>query len=150
MSFPSGHACAAFAGFGFLALYFNAKFGVFGHKPHTTEAENTMTGDRVNIRVEELKESHHTRIPHWRLVLFVAPILVAVVIAASKVRDAWHHAHDVFIGALIGTFFALMAFRMVFRSIWDQKTNHLAREVHEHPGVPNVRVGDPADKGYIV
>lgn len=30
MSFPSGHACAAFAGFGFLALWLNAKFKVFG------------------------------------------------------------------------------------------------------------------------
>lgn len=106
MSFPSGHACAAFAGFGFLALYLNGRFGVFAHR------------DQQDGR----------RTKHWKLLLFVAPLLVAVLISASKVRDGWHHAIDIIAGGLIGAAFALMAYRMVFRSVWDQGTNHVAME----------------------
>ncbi|KAF1980000.1 acid phosphatase/Vanadium-dependent haloperoxidase, partial [Bimuria novae-zelandiae CBS 107.79] len=135
MSFPSGHACAAFAGFGFVALYFNAKFGVFGHKPRprasTSEAlDEARGGQGVEVEVKEVQEEKRVRVSHWRLVLFVAPIVVAVLLAASKVRDAWHHPVDVVFGSLVGMLFALMAYRMVYRSVWDQRTNHLAREVY--------------------
>ena len=44
MSFPSGHSVAAFAGFGFLALYMNAKFGIFASRPspkHLNVGEDT-------------------------------------------------------------------------------------------------------------
>lgn len=150
MSFPSGHACAAFAGFGFLALYLNAKFGVLGHKPRVPVKEDSEPGDRVQVSVEEVKGVHHARVSHWKLVLFVAPILVAVVIAASKVRDMWHHPIDVVFGGLVGTLFALMAYRMVFESVWDQKTNHLAREVVEEPVAPDVRADTLGHKGYLV
>lgn len=51
--------------------------------------------------------------------LFVAPLLLALIMAASKVRDGWHHPVDVVAGALIGTAFALMAYRMVYRGVWD-------------------------------
>lgn len=156
MSFPSGHACAAFAGFGFLALYFNAKFGVFGAKPYEEKQEHGKLGPGgMEVTVEEVRPPYHqhARIPHWRLVLFAAPVLVAVVIAASKVRDMWHHPHEVVFGACVGTLFALMAFRMVYRGVWDQKRNHLAREVggKEH-GKTAAEVGEsgPSGKGYVV
>lgn len=97
MSFPSGHACAAFAGFGFLALYLNAKYKCFAR------------GGR----------SHH-----WKLVLFVLPWCVAVILAGSKVRDGWHHPIDVVFGALVGTVFAHMAFSMVFRGVYRSEENH--------------------------
>ncbi|KAF2124762.1 PAP2-domain-containing protein [Dothidotthia symphoricarpi CBS 119687] len=101
MSFPSGHACAAFAGFGFLALYLNAKFQCFGH------------GARGR---------------HWKLVLFSLPWCVAVVIAGSKVRDRWHHPVDVVVGALVGTLFAHVAFGMVFRGVYGAGGNALPKE----------------------
>ncbi|KAL5412683.1 hypothetical protein PMIN03_004152 [Paraphaeosphaeria minitans] len=90
MSFPSGHACAAFAGFGFLALYFNAKFGILGHKPREAEKEDVKPGARgVQVSVEEVRQERRrfTRIPHWRLALFALPVLIAVIMAASKIRD---------------------------------------------------------------
>jgi membrane-associated phospholipid phosphatase len=104
MSFPSGHSSAAFAGFGFLALYLNAKYKVFGHGED---------GRRVS---------------HWKLVMFVLPWLVAVLIAASKIRDGWHHPVDVVFGAFIGTVLAHLAFKMVFRSVYNLRDNHVPRE----------------------
>lgn len=110
MSFPSGHSSAAFAGFGFLALYLNSKLKVVGRRD---EAE---------------MESGAARTGHWKLVLWVLPWLVALLIAASKVRDGWHHPVDVLFGAIVGTLFAHMAFWCVFRSVYDLRTNHLPRE----------------------
>jgi hypothetical protein len=55
ISFPSGHTEAAFAGFGFLFLYFNAKFKVFGnYQPR-----------------------------YWKIVVTFAPLLGAVLIAGN-------------------------------------------------------------------
>lgn len=88
MSFPSGHACAAFAGFGFLSLYLSSTLGIFEHG------------------VGEVSERRGTS--HWRQMMFVAPLLAALLIAASKVRDGWHHPVDVIAGALIGSTFAIM------------------------------------------
>jgi diacylglycerol diphosphate phosphatase/phosphatidate phosphatase len=162
MSFPSGHACAAFAGFGFLALYFNAKFGIFGHKPAVVEQEEEKS-NAVRVSVKEVpdREKHAGRLPHWRLVLFVAPLLIAVLMAGSKIRDMWHHPVDVVFGACVGTLFALMAYRMVYGSAWDQRTNHLAREVRGEGLKPGMEDGGvmlggsrngsiDKDKGYVV
>ncbi|KAK7188488.1 PAP2 superfamily protein [Paraphaeosphaeria sporulosa] len=161
MSFPSGHACAAFAGFGFLALYFNAKFGVLGHKPREDEKEDVKSGAGiVQVGVEEVQQDQRsfTRVPHWRLVLFAAPVLVAVIMAASKIRDMWHHPVDVVFGACVGVLFALMAYRMVYRAVWDQNKNHLARDILARDmgggerANGGVQVGEPGidDKGYVV
>lgn len=68
MSFPSGHSGAAFAGFGFLALYLNAKLGVVG------------AGKRI-----EDDEREYGR--HWKMVVCGAPVVVAALIAGSKVVD---------------------------------------------------------------
>ncbi|KAF2469842.1 PAP2-domain-containing protein, partial [Lindgomyces ingoldianus] len=96
MSFPSGHSVAAFSGFIFLALWINAKFKVFA--------------------------DYKTRM--WQLLLFMLPILVAVLIAASKTIDYWHHWYDVLAGAIIGTLFALWGYRQVYYSIFDYRYNH--------------------------
>ena len=141
MSFPSGHSSAAFAGFGFLALYFNAKFGILGKKPRKEEG-SVKDGEKNN----SAGEGKENRIPFWKLVLGMAPVVVAVIMAASKVRDAWHHPHDVMGGAVIGTLFALVAWRMVYKSLWDQRTNHLAREVRGE----KMSRGELTDKGYVV
>ena len=128
MSFPSGHACAAFAGFGFLALYLNAKLKVFGSKrssgfPH---ADGGDEGEVLGKR--ESRRRRDGRIQHWKLVAFVTPWLIAILVAGSKVRDGWHHPIDVIVGAIVGTVFAHMAFRMVYRSVYDMETNHIPRE----------------------
>ncbi|KAF2194830.1 acid phosphatase/Vanadium-dependent haloperoxidase, partial [Zopfia rhizophila CBS 207.26] len=93
MSFPSGHSSAAFAGFIFLALYINAKYKVFA--------------------------DYHSR--HWQLILFAAPILIAFLMGASKIIDYWHHWYDVLVGGIIGTLFAVWAYRMVYGSVFDYR-----------------------------
>ena len=62
------------------------------------------------------------------MLLFVAPLLFAVIVAASKVRDGWHHPVDVVAGAVIGSAFALMAYKMVYHGVWNQEKNHVAME----------------------
>lgn len=58
-SFPSGHSTAAFAGLIFLALYFNAQLKVMSaHNP-----------------------------AYWKMILFFAPILGAVLIAGALTID---------------------------------------------------------------
>ena len=108
MSFPSGHASAAFAGFGFLALYINAKYKVFGRGrrsgfPHdavatTPAAANASTEASVpetnaNNASSTVREKQTItgakagRIQHWKLVLFALPWLIATLLALTKIRD---------------------------------------------------------------
>jgi diacylglycerol diphosphate phosphatase/phosphatidate phosphatase len=65
MSFPSGHACAAFAGFGFLALWLNAKYKVLSRGGHFRQHYGRMQLDE--------QQDTSQRVHHWKLVLFVAP-----------------------------------------------------------------------------
>ncbi|KAI8932968.1 hypothetical protein NX059_010436 [Plenodomus lindquistii] len=131
MSFPSGHAAAAFAGFGFLAMYLNAKYKIFGHgrrsglggQDNTTAPSTSAAGEKTTAAAGK-----GGRIQHWKLVLFALPWLIAILISLSKVRDGWHHPVDVIVGALIGTAFAHMAFRIVYRSVYDEKDNHVPQE----------------------
>ena len=121
MSFPSGHSSAAFAGFGFLALYLNAKLKILpsmGKPSGAAEYEKKEDGNEPGIR----------RTTHWRLVLWVLPWLVALLIAASKIRDGWHHPQDILFGAFVGTVFAHLAFWSVFRGVYDSRVNHLVRK----------------------
>lgn len=142
MSFPSGHSSAAFAGFGFLALWCNARVGILGEKPR---AGGEGEGGR------EKEKEKERRVPHWKMALGTAPLLVAVLLAGSKVRDGWHHPSDVVAGAVIGGVFAVAAYRMVFRSVWDQGTNHLARERFEGRGEgKKMGKGERADGGEVV
>jgi diacylglycerol diphosphate phosphatase/phosphatidate phosphatase len=143
MSFPSGHSNAAFAGFGFLALYLNAKYGIFAHRDDTvarTDEPSAVAGETLDretteetLKVEDGEKKAQPpaagkRTAHWRLGLFVLPLLLASILAASKVRDGWHHTSDVVAGALIGSAFALMAYKMVYRNVWRQEGNARAMD----------------------
>lgn len=96
-SFPSGHSTAAFAGFGFLFLWMNAKLKVWSdHKP-----------------------------AFWKLGLTILPLLGAVVIACSLTIDAAHNWYDIVGGCAIGTVMALASYRTTYASIWDWRCNHI-------------------------
>jgi diacylglycerol diphosphate phosphatase/phosphatidate phosphatase len=45
--------------------------------------------------------------------------------ALSKLSDAWHHPIDIVFGSLVGMLFAHMAYKMVYRSVYDWRTNHV-------------------------
>lgn len=47
MSFPSGHAASSFAGFGFLALFLNAKFKTFGPRRHSGMPRRRASGIEI-------------------------------------------------------------------------------------------------------
>ncbi|KAI6770990.1 hypothetical protein HG531_009845 [Fusarium graminearum] len=96
-SFPSGHTTAAFAGFGFLFLWLNAKLKVWAdHKP-----------------------------AFWKLSLTFVPVLAAVLIAGSLTIDAAHNWYDILGGGFIGTIMAFASYRSTYASVWDWRFNHL-------------------------
>ena len=121
MSFPSGHACGAFAGFIYLSLWLNAHFKIFANGAHF------RTLYRGRDDVEDVRETGvpGQRTRHWKLPMCLVPVIVAVIISGSKVRDMWHHPIDVACGAVLGTLFAHGAYRMVYRGIYDWRVNHI-------------------------
>ncbi|PPQ81232.1 hypothetical protein CVT25_015756 [Psilocybe cyanescens] len=96
-SMPSGHSTAAWAGFFYLALYFNAQLKVMSaHNP-----------------------------AYWKMILFFAPILGACLISGALTIDEFHNWYDVVAGAMIGICTALVAFRQTFASVFDFRFNHI-------------------------
>jgi membrane-associated phospholipid phosphatase len=96
-SFPSGHSVAAFAGYGFLFFYWNAKFKVWAnHKPAL-----------------------------WKIWIVYAPLLVAFIISCSLGIDASHNWYDIAVGMAIGIIFAFGTYRMFYAAIWDWRFNHV-------------------------
>lgn len=84
-SFPSGHASWSFAGLGFLALYMTAKIKVFDRSGHVA-----------------------------KLCILFLPLLMASLVAVSRVDDYWHHWQDVFAGGILGLFVATMCYLQFF------------------------------------
>lgn len=94
---PSGHSTIAFAGLLYCSLYLNAKLKIF-----------------ANYRPQ-----------YWKFVLFFAPILGAVLMAASLSIDYYHHSSDIIAGSAIGILFALGSYRFQYASVWDYRFNHI-------------------------
>jgi len=135
MSFPSGHSAAAFAGFGFLALYLNAKLKILSsHDTNPRDSDHQVVTyphsySDFNARDEgQEKNKDSAQAPQWKLLLFVLPWLIAAILAASKVLDYWHHWSDVVAGSLLGILAAHMAYRMMYRGVYDNRVNHIRRE----------------------
>ncbi|TVU35629.1 hypothetical protein EJB05_17529, partial [Eragrostis curvula] len=71
-SFPSGHSSWSFSGLGFLSWYLAGKLTLFDRRGHIA-----------------------------KLCIVLMPLLIAVMIAISRVDDYWHHWQDVFAGAVL-------------------------------------------------
>ncbi|KDP35165.1 hypothetical protein JCGZ_10699 [Jatropha curcas] len=84
-SFPSGHSSWSFAGLTYLAWYISGKLRVFDRRGHVA-----------------------------KLCIVLIPVLIAVLVAISRVDDYWHHWTDVFTGALIGTVVAAFCYLQFF------------------------------------
>ncbi|XP_052148367.1 lipid phosphate phosphatase 2-like [Oryza glaberrima] len=72
-SFPSGHTSWSFAGLGFLSWYLAGKIKVFDRRGHVA-----------------------------KLCIIILPLLLAALVAVSRVDDYWHHWQDVFTGGILG------------------------------------------------
>ncbi|KAK1753787.1 phosphatidic acid phosphatase type 2/haloperoxidase [Echria macrotheca] len=96
-SFPSGHSTAAFAGFGFLFLWMNAKLKVWG--PHQTSF-------------------------YWLALLF-APLLGATLMACALTIDAAHNWYDILVGSIIGSVMAVASYRVCYAAVLDWRFNHI-------------------------
>ncbi|XP_023746271.1 putative lipid phosphate phosphatase 3, chloroplastic isoform X2 [Lactuca sativa] len=84
-SFPSGHSSWSFAGLGFLALYLAGKIKVFDRRGHVA-----------------------------KLCIVFLPILMASLVAVSRVDDYWHHWQDVFAGGILGFTVAIFCYLQFF------------------------------------
>uniref|UniRef100_A0A0D9X746 Phosphatidic acid phosphatase type 2/haloperoxidase domain-containing protein n=1 Tax=Leersia perrieri TaxID=77586 RepID=A0A0D9X746_9ORYZ len=89
-SFPSGHASAAFSGLGFLAWYLAGKLKAFNREGHIA-----------------------------KLCLVFLPLLVASLVAVSRVDDYWHHWQDVFAGGILGLTVASFCYLQFFPYPFD-------------------------------
>ncbi|KZF21005.1 acid phosphatase/Vanadium-dependent haloperoxidase [Xylona heveae TC161] len=87
-SFPSGHSSFAFSGLGYLALFFGGQMHVL--RPRTDLA---------------------------RVLIALAPLLVATLIAISRCEDYRHDVYDVTIGSLLGMFVAWFSYRRYYPSL---------------------------------
>lgn len=97
-SFPSGHSASCFAGFGFFFLWLNSKLKVWAdYRP-----------------------------AFWKLLLTMAPLILAMVNACVLTVDAAHHWYDILGGTVIGIITAFAAYRSMYAAVWDWRYNHLS------------------------
>nr|GEY53958.1 lipid phosphate phosphatase 2-like [Tanacetum cinerariifolium] len=75
----------SFAGLGFLALYLAAKIKVFDRRGHVA-----------------------------KLCIIFLPLLMASLVAVSRVDDYWHHWQDVFAGGILGLTVATFCYLQFF------------------------------------
>ena len=87
-SFPSGHSSLAFAGLGYLALFFAGQLHVF--RPRTDLA---------------------------RVLVALVPLVGAAEIAMSRLADYRHDVYDVTVGSLLGISMAYFSYRRYFPSL---------------------------------
>ena len=57
----------------------------------------------------------------WSLILSVAPLVVAMMVAITRVMDYRHHWQDVTVGALLGLLIAYISYRLYFPPITDER-----------------------------
>ncbi|KAI8347483.1 phosphatidic acid phosphatase type 2/haloperoxidase, partial [Mortierella sp. GBAus27b] len=93
-SFPSGHSSFSFGGLGFLSMYLAGKLHLFDERGHI-----------------------------YKSLVVLAPVILAALIAASRVSDYRHHWHDVTAGAMVGGIFAVFAYRQYYPSLASAKSD---------------------------
>lgn len=84
-SFPSGHTSWSFAGLGFLSWYLAGKIKAFDRRGHAA-----------------------------KLCIILLPLLLAALVAVSRVDDYWHHWQDVFTGGILGLVVASFCYLQFF------------------------------------
>jgi len=87
-SFLSGHSSTSFAGMGFLSLYLAGKLHVFDRKGYT-----------------------------YKGFVVATPMMIAILIAVSRIQDYRHHWTDVVAGSLIGFFLSFFSYHQYYPSL---------------------------------
>jgi diacylglycerol diphosphate phosphatase/phosphatidate phosphatase len=91
-SFPSGHASLFFAGGAYLSLYLWGKL-----QPFRTDGSL------------------------WKILLILSPLVAASLVGASRITDHRHHWEDVLAGAVLGTGFAYLGYRLHYPDPWSRE-----------------------------
>lgn len=112
-SFPSGHSSACFAGLGFLSWYLAGKIKAFDRGGHVA-----------------------------KLCIVLLPLLLATMVAVSRVSDYWHHWQDVFAGGVLGLVVASFCYLQFFpppyskHGVWPHA---YFEHVHQTEGERNIQ-----------
>ncbi|KAF9962486.1 hypothetical protein BGZ72_004855 [Mortierella alpina] len=93
-SFPSGHSSFSFGGLGYLSMFLAGKLHLFDERGHI-----------------------------YKSVVVLAPLIVAALVATSRVDDYRHHWQDVTVGAFIGASFAIFSYRQYYPSLASSKSD---------------------------
>ncbi|RPB27678.1 acid phosphatase/Vanadium-dependent haloperoxidase [Terfezia boudieri ATCC MYA-4762] len=86
-SWPSGHS-VAFGGLAYLSFYLAGKLHISDNRGEV-----------------------------WKTVIVLIPLLVAAIVAISRIMDARHHSFDVLSSSILGIFVAWVAYRQYFPSL---------------------------------
>ena len=62
---------------------------------------------------------------YWKIIAFFAPLLGAMLIAGSLVKDHHHSAYDCIAGGIIGAIIGYAHFRTSYFGVWDYRVNHI-------------------------
>ncbi|CAM6081806.1 unnamed protein product [Calypogeia fissa] len=90
-SFPSGHSSWSFAGLGYLSFYLAGKLTLFDRRGYSS-----------------------------RIFIVLVPLLLAAMVAVSRVSDYWHHWQDVTVGGLLGFTIAYLSYKQFFPDFSDK------------------------------
>ena len=119
-SFMSGHSSMSFAGLTVLSWYLQRCYGV-GSGPERMaviggvagNAADGANGSAVDV-VVRYQQTRPSRLKRLISVLSLLPMFMAVWIAASRVRDNYHHPADVVGGSVVGAAAAIWATNVWF------------------------------------
>ncbi|KAH8587128.1 phosphatidic acid phosphatase type 2/haloperoxidase [Bisporella sp. PMI_857] len=116
-SFPSGHSSFAFAGLGYLALFFSGQLHVF--RPRTDLG---------------------------KVLLALAPLLGAAMIAISRCEDYRHDVYDVTCGSILGMSVTYFSYRRYFPRLHSSKCDEPfpSREATFNEGFGKVKTDEEA------
>jgi len=95
-SFPSGHASTAFATMTFLSLWMAGKMYLF-----------SRSGGHI-----------------WQTFIVMIPIIAAIIVAVSRVRDYVHDFVDILAGAILGAALGMFHYFLKYPSLFSKRCAH--------------------------
>ncbi|KAF9384651.1 hypothetical protein CPB97_005495 [Podila verticillata] len=118
-SFPSGHASTAFAGLFYLSLWMAGKMHIFDRRGYSIKG-----------------------------VILIIPIMGALLIAISRVRDYRHSGVDVTWGSIIGIIFAIFAYFQYYPSL-TKSASHVPHPPRDFSRPVKDKEGHAHEPGHI-